>query len=212
VKIGILALQGCVEAHARHLSALGETPVLIRNLAALDPEKISGLIIPGGESTTMLKLLNRFSMIQALKSFAAQRPVWGVCAGSILMAKKVTRPEQTSFDLIDMDVERNAYGRQLESFSRPLAGNSEVAFIRAPRILRVGKNVEVLEKCEGEAVWVRENLAMASTFHPELCPDLPSTLHRYFYDLCAKTENLATRLSGNFAAATGLENQKNPSL
>ncbi len=185
MKIGILALQGCVEPHERHLKALGVDTIQVRRADQLNSDHIAGLIIPGGESTTMLKLLDRFQMTDALKKFSKDRPVWGICAGSILMAAKVSHPEQNSFGMIDMDVERNSYGRQLESFSIPLAGNSEVAFIRAPKILRHGPNVKVIESLEGEAVWVLEGRMMASTFHPELSPAVPSTLHKYFVELCS---------------------------
>ena len=193
MKIGILALQGAVEPHLMHLRAAGVDVELLRTSAQLASPDIAGLILPGGESTTMLKLLDRFDMIDPLHRFASEKPIWGICAGSILMAKKVSSPEQRSFSFIDVDVERNSYGRQLESFSVPLAGNSEVAFIRAPRITRVGPDVVVKENFNGDPVWVSEGLHMATTFHPELCPERPSTLHREFVQRCEKAMSLSQK-------------------
>jgi len=187
-KIGILALQGCVGPHEKHLRVLGVEPVLVKSADTLLNSNLSGLILPGGESGVMLRLIDRFSMKSALETFAQTFPVWGVCAGAILMADKVFNPEQSSFSFIDVDIERNFYGRQLESFSVPLAGNSEVAFIRAPRVLRVGSSVEVLATYQEDPVWVREGNKMLSTFHPEL-GEAPSTLHRYFVELCKNITN-----------------------
>ena len=184
MKIGILALQGCVEAHEKHLRVLGAEPLRVRNRKQLENPELSGLILPGGESSTMLKLLEIFDMKQSLRDFASKRPVWGICAGSILMAHKVENPNQESFQFIDLDVRRNAFGRQLDSFTTELAGMREAAFIRAPRFCRVGNNVKVLASYEGEAVWVESGLHMASSFHPELSHETPSPLHTYFVKKC----------------------------
>jgi 5'-phosphate synthase pdxT subunit len=187
MKVGILALQGAVEPHRDHLKAAGVDVEFVRTRQQLTSD-IAGLIIPGGESTTMLKLLHRFEMVEPLKEFAREKPIWGTCAGSILIAQKVTGPQQESFCFMDIDVERNSYGRQLESFSIPLAGNSAVAFIRAPRITRVGPDVHVLASFKNDPVWVSQGRHMASTFHAELGPDKPSTLHQEFIERCRRTD------------------------
>jgi pyridoxal 5'-phosphate synthase pdxT subunit len=181
-KVGILSLQGAVEPHKEHLRALDCEIVEVRKRAHLEDAALAGLIIPGGESSTMLKLLNIFDMKAALVDFARTRPVWGVCAGSILMAKTVENPAQESFGLIDFDVRRNAYGRQLESFTAELAGMREAAFIRAPQFKRVGSQVKVLAQYEGEPVWIEEGRHMATSFHPELAREKPSPLHKAFVE------------------------------
>ncbi len=179
-KVGVLALQGCVQPHFAHLRAAGAEPVEVRTREDLN--SVDGLILPGGESSTMLKLLNTLGLKQALCDFAARKPVWGICAGSILMAREVTHPQQESFAFMDISVERNAFGRQLESFTTELAGMKDVAFIRAPRIRTLGPGVRVLADLEGEPVWVEEGRHMASTCHPELSPETPSPFHLRFVE------------------------------
>src|SRR6185503_1427324 len=142
-----------------------------------------GLIVPGGESTTMLKLLDIESLTEPLRQFAARKPVFGTCAGAILLAHSVTKPAQPSLDLIDIDVERNAYGRQFDSrIARVETGNQEMeaVFIRAPRILRVGSGGKVLATYNGDPVWVEQGRHMVTTFHPELTPD--SRVHQRFLE------------------------------
>ncbi|MEO5667432.1 MAG: pyridoxal 5'-phosphate synthase glutaminase subunit PdxT [Bdellovibrionota bacterium] len=179
-RVGILALQGAVEPHKAHLEALSCEPVEIRTRADLEKADFGGLILPGGESSTMLRLLNIFGMKEALVAYAKTHPVWGVCAGSILMAHHVENPEQESLDLIDLDVRRNAYGRQLDSFTTELAGMREAAFIRAPQFKRVGSDVRVVASHNGEPVWIDSGRHMATSFHPELAWEKPSPVHVAF--------------------------------
>jgi 5'-phosphate synthase pdxT subunit len=173
LKIGILALQGDFEAHARRISELGAEPVLVRKpeqLAALD-----GLIIPGGESSVFLKLLGEQGFAQ-LADFVRNKPTFGTCAGCILLAAEVENPPQHGLGALDITVRRNAYGRQIDSAiltgpsklgSEPL----EQVYIRAPRIERTGPEVEVLATRDGHAVLIRQGKLMAATFHPELSED-----------------------------------------
>lgn len=172
--IGVLAIQGDYEAHKRRLEELGAAVVLVRK-----PEELiglDGLVIPGGESSTMLKFLERDGFFEALRDFVKVKPAFGTCAGAILLAKEVQGPKQNSLGAMDIGVTRNAYGRQLDSAildtgsslgSDPL----EMVFIRAPRIDRLGKNVEVLAKRGDDPVLVREGKLLAATFHPELSDD-----------------------------------------
>jgi 5'-phosphate synthase pdxT subunit len=188
MKIGILALQGCVEPHEKHIRALGAEAVQIRTRQGLEDPQVAGLILPGGESSTMLKLLGILDMKQSLRDFAARKPVWGVCAGSILMAQRVENPSQESFGFLDLDVRRNAFGRQLDSFTVPLAGMKEAAFIRAPRFTRVGEALKVLASYKDEPVWVESAMHMASSFHPELAHEVPSPCHQKFYEKILETQ------------------------
>jgi pyridoxal 5'-phosphate synthase pdxT subunit len=179
-KVGVLALQGDFAAHAAALERAGAHAELIRERAQL--EEIDGLVIPGGESTTMLKLLHYDGLLEPLKQFCASKPVFGTCAGAILLANHVLNPEQESLAVMDMEVERNAYGRQLDSrvatiepkadFERRTApGGLEAVFIRAPRILTVGLSAKVLATYEGSPVLVEQGRHLAATFHPELSSD-----------------------------------------
>ena len=179
-KVGILALQGCVEPHVAHFQALGLEVVRVKKPAQL--AGLLGLVIPGGESTTMLKLIDIFEFQKPLSEFAAKLPVWGICAGSILMAKTVTHPPQLSFGWMDIDVERNAYGSQLESFETQMQ-NETIAFIRAPRITRVGTSATILESYGGAPVFVRQGKHLVTTFHSELSLQTPSFVHRAFAEL-----------------------------
>lgn len=178
-RIGVLALQGDFEAHRRVLESAGAESVEVR--CAEDLKDIKGLIIPGGESTTMLKLIDEEGLFDELRRFAADRPVFGTCAGAILLATEVTHPQQRSLGLIDMTVERNAYGRQIDSFVAPidLEGQKvEAVFIRAPLISRVGQETRVVGTYESAPVLVEQGKLMAATFHPELTAD--SRIHRRF--------------------------------
>lgn len=172
-KIGVLALQGDFEAHRRRLKDLGAEVVLVRKPEQFD--EIDGLVIPGGESSTFLKLLGEKGF-QKLSDFVHSKPTFGTCAGAILLAKQVENPHQTGLNAIDMTIRRNAYGRQidssiLEAVTSLGADPLEMVFIRAPRIEKVGAGVEVLAKRDGDPVLVRKGNVMAATFHPELSED-----------------------------------------
>ncbi len=183
--IGILALQGDYAAHAAVIERLGARVRLVR--AATDLDGLDGLILPGGESTTILRLLARNGLRDVVAAFARSRPTFGTCAGLILLARAVTNPEQESLGLLDVSIERNAYGRQINSFIGPVAtttlgGTIEGVFIRAPRITRVGPGIAVLGRftpgTEPEPVLVRQGHLLGATFHPELTAD--PRVHRYF--------------------------------
>lgn len=185
IPVGILGLQGCFAPHAKKLHALGCQPVRI--VYPQDLEQCRGLIMPGGESTTMLKTMTE-GLWDALLEFGKQRPIWGICAGSILLANEVSHPVQQSLGLMDMAVVRNAYGAQNESFIADLTvtfdktgAAEEAVFIRAPVIRRVGPGCEVMAWYDGNPVVVRDGLHLATTFHPELTDSL--RFHRYFLSL-----------------------------
>jgi|SRR5215813_4252260 len=173
--IGVLAIQGDFAAHIRALRRIGEDPVEIRSIN--DLTALDGLILPGGESTTMLKFIENESFSKSIIGFAdAGKPIFGTCAGAILLAREVYNPTQPSLGLIDMVIERNGYGRQVDSFvgnteAASELGTFEAVFIRAPRIKAVGPDVEVLARLNGEPVLVRERNILAATFHPELTED-----------------------------------------
>ena len=184
-RIGVLAIQGDYAAHADALAKAGATPVEVRKREEL--EGLDGLIIPGGESTTMLKFLERRHLFEDLQKFCRRLPVFGTCAGAILLAREVRNPPQTSLGVLDAVIERNAYGRQIDSsilFSdTKLPGQKlEMVFIRAPRIVETGPAVEVLAKRDGLPTLVRQGNLMAATFHPELTPD-DRRVHKAFVDL-----------------------------
>jgi 5'-phosphate synthase pdxT subunit len=183
MKIGILALQGDFDAHRRRLEELGAEAVLVRKAHEFD--ELDGLVIPGGESTTFLKLLGE-DTLRKLNDFVHAKPTFGTCAGAIMLAKEVENPHQPGLDAIDITVRRNAYGRQIDSsiFEAPtnLGGEPlEMVFIRAPRIERVGEGVEVLAQRDGYPVLVRKGKTMAATFHPELSAD--KRVHQEFLKL-----------------------------
>ena len=181
MKIGVLALQGDFDAHRRRLEELGAEVVLVKKPEQL--EEIDGLIIPGGESGTFLKLLGE-SGFEKLKEFVHTKPTFGTCAGAILLATEVDNPKQVGLGALDIGIRRNAYGRQLESSIREgRLGEApiEMVFIRAPKIERVGPGVEVIATEGKDPVAVRQGKAMAATFHPELSED--SRVHRAFLDL-----------------------------
>lgn len=170
-RIGVLALQGGFAAHARALTELGLDAVLVRAAAELD--SLDGLILPGGESTAQLKLIERHGLARALDAFARSgRPMLCTCAGLILAAREVRSPAQPSFGWLDVVVLRNAWGRQVQSFeARSDDGTLPLLFIRAPRILEVGAQAEVLATLYGEPILVRQGAIVGATFHPELLPD-----------------------------------------
>jgi 5'-phosphate synthase pdxT subunit len=182
--IGILALQGDFEAHRRAVERAGAKAVEVRT--ADDMREVSGLILPGGESTTMLKLLVDEGLFEPLKEFGRRQPIFGTCAGAILLAKRVTSPVQPSLELMDIDVERNAYGRQLDSHVARIKaaelgdGEMEAVFIRAPIIRRTGPGVRVLAEYKGDPVLVDDGLHLAATFHPELSEG--AVIHRLFVE------------------------------
>lgn len=178
--IGVLALQGAVEIHRPHIEAAGASFLAVKTPE--DFKKADGFILPGGESTTMLKLIERFELSDALEKEFSEKPVWGICAGSILLAEKVSNPEQKSFGLLPIEVERNGYGRQLQSHNETIEG-FEVSFIRAPVISAVNDNIEIIAEKDGKPVWVQKGHIMATTFHPELTLTFPSPMHTAFIDL-----------------------------
>lgn len=174
-RIAVLALQGGFAAHGRRLAEIG-----LDSFEARKPEELedaAGLVLPGGESTTLWKFFESAPWEDAIRRFAASgRPVLGTCAGAILLAREVTNPPQKGLGVLDVAVERNAYGRQVDSFvgeveAPALGGNLPAVFIRAPKIRRIGDGVEVLATREGEPVLVRQGNVVAATFHPELTPD-----------------------------------------
>jgi pyridoxal 5'-phosphate synthase pdxT subunit len=173
--IAVLALQGDFEAHRRALDRIGIASFEARNPTEL--EAADGLVIPGGESTTLWKFFELAPWEEAITRFAASgRPILGTCAGAIVLAREVTNPRQRSLGLIDLAVERNGYGRQADSFvgtaeAPALGGNLPAVFIRAPRIRAVGPGVEVLATRDGEPVLARQGNVIAATFHPELTED-----------------------------------------
>jgi len=182
--VGVLALQGDFEAHRKAIERAGAHAVEVR--AAAEMDACDGLILPGGESTTMLKLLEIEDLTEPLRRFGTSKPIFGTCAGAILLAHEVSRPVQASLGLMDIDVERNAYGRQVDSHVAqvPLAdGQLEAVFIRAPIIRRTGPGVRVVASYRGDPVWVEEGRHMVTTFHPELTSD--ARVHQRFIETLA---------------------------
>jgi 5'-phosphate synthase pdxT subunit len=170
-RIGVLALQGGFLAHANAIRKLGHEPVLVRSPSILDGSE--GLVLPGGESSSQLSLIDRFGLEEPLRAwFSGGKPVLATCAGLILAARGVASPVQRSLGMLDVDVVRNAYGRQLQSFEAIADdGRLPLVFIRAPRITRVGPSVEVLATLRGEPILVRQGNIVGATFHPELTSD-----------------------------------------
>jgi 5'-phosphate synthase pdxT subunit len=185
--IGVLALQGDFALHAQALARLGVPSVEVRKPGELD--QVAGLIIPGGESTTLLKLMDAWDFVPALEKFhAAGRPVFGTCAGLILLARDVERPAQRSLGFIDITAERNAYGRQKESFETEVMADLgqgprpiKAVLIRAPRIRRLGPGVTPLVERDGECLMARQGNVLVASFHPELTDD--PAVHGYFLDM-----------------------------
>ena len=198
-KIGVLAIQGNFASHSEALTEAGAYPVLVKTPQDLcldgqsrrdgESQSLDGLILPGGESTTMLRFLERHGFFEALQAFCVEKPVFGTCAGAILLSREVLNPAQRSLGLLDAVVERNAYGRQIDSAivsaetSLP-GGPLEMVFIRAPRFVKIGAGVETLARRDGFPVLVRQGRLMAATFHPELSND--RRVHRLFVEIAAK--------------------------
>jgi pyridoxal 5'-phosphate synthase pdxT subunit len=186
MKIGILALQGDFAAHSKRLSELGAEPILVLKPEQLDD--IDGLIIPGGESSVFLNLLGERGF-KKLSEFVRAKPTFGTCAGCILLAREIENPPQKGVGALDITVRRNAYGRQIDSAilegpTQLEGGPLEQVYIRAPRIERVGPEVEVLAQRDGYPVLVRQGKLLAATFHPELSPD--TRVHAEFLRLVAQ--------------------------
>jgi pyridoxal 5'-phosphate synthase pdxT subunit len=184
--IGVLALQGDYEAHARAFAVAGTRTVLVRK--AEDLAGIDGLVMPGGESTTMLKFLDQDGFFTALKDFASNTPCFATCAGCILLAREVLHPPQRSLGVFDATVERNAYGRQIDSTiisaqTELPGGPLEMVFIRAPRITRVGNQVEVLAWRDSYPTLVRQGHLLVATFHPEMTAD--TRVQKLFLEMVA---------------------------
>ena len=173
-------MQGDFEAHAKAVEKAGARAIEVRTREEM--ARCDGLILPGGESSTMLKLLDYENLLEPLREFGERKPIYGTCAGAILLAKHVTRPEQISLGLMDIDVERNGYGRQIDSRIAKLDLNGdgafEAVFIRAPIIRRTGEGVHVIAKYNGDPVWAEQGKHMVTTFHPELTGD--ERVHRRF--------------------------------
>lgn len=185
MKVGVLALQGAVAEHMRSLEAVGVEAVAVKRVEQLD--ELDGLIIPGGESTTIGKLMRKYGFMEAVTSFhQSGKPLFGTCAGLIVLADRIDGQEDAHLQLMDMTVARNAFGRQRESFETklPVKGIDEpitAVFIRAPLIKSVGSEVEVLSEYNGEIVTARQGTLLACSFHPELTDDV--RLHAYFVDM-----------------------------
>ena len=199
LEIGVLALQGDFDAHRRRLEELGARVVLVKKPEQLD--EIDGLVIPGGESGTFLKLLGPAGF-EKLKQFVRLKPTFGTCAGAILLASEVENPPQAGLGALNIRVRRNAYGRQIDSsiregkFARDLDGQLrdsplEMVFIRAPKISKVGEGVEVIATEGDDPVVVRQGSAMAATFHPELSDD--PRIHQLFLNLIQNGQKQAQR-------------------
>ncbi|MNH96627.1 Glutamine amidotransferase subunit PdxT [compost metagenome] len=189
-KIGVLALQGAVAEHIRAIELAGGEGVAVKRTEQLD--ELDGLIIPGGESTTIGKLMRTYHFIDKIKTFAKQgKPIFGTCAGLILIAKHITGQDEAHLELMDIKVARNAFGRQRESFETdlPIKGIDQpvrTVFIRAPLIEQVGEGVEVLATYNNQIVAAREGSLLAASFHPELTDDY--RLHAYFLDMVKETQ------------------------
>lgn len=190
MKVGVLALQGAFAKHIEMLNRAGAEGIEVRTLREL--QACEGLIIPGGESTTMMRHIAFMDMKKDLLNFAHQKPVFGTCAGLILMSTRVLKDPMEPFELLDIEVERNAFGRQAESFRTEIelslspkkSTPFHAVFIRAPRIRLIGSDVTVLARMENEPVLVRQGKYLGATFHPELTED--PTIHSYFLGLLGR--------------------------
>jgi 5'-phosphate synthase pdxT subunit len=185
MKIGVLALQGAVAEHIRMLELAGAEGVAIKTVEQLN--EIDGIILPGGESTTIGRLMRTYGFIEALQQFSElKKPIFGTCAGLILIAKEIVGQDQTHLQLMDITVARNAFGRQRESFETDLviAGIGDdvrAVFIRAPLINEVGKDVRILAEYKGQIVAAQQGHLLAASYHPELTDDF--RMHAYFIDM-----------------------------
>lgn len=189
MKIGILGFQGAIVEHCQHITAIGHEPVIVRYPEQLD--ELDGIILPGGESTTMGKLLNRTGMMEPLRQKIEKGlPVWGTCAGMILLAKKLENDSRVHLGVMDIVVRRNAYGTQIDSFDVntdiPEVSDRQIplVFIRAPFITEIGEQVKVLCRIEGHVVAAREKNMLVTSFHPELTNH--SDFHQYFAEMCQR--------------------------
>jgi 5'-phosphate synthase pdxT subunit len=184
IKIGVLALQGAVREHIQHIEALGATGVAVKRPRELD--SVAGLIIPGGESTAIGKLMVEYDFIDVVRAFGeAGKPVYGTCAGMILLAQRISEGDQPLLGLMDIEARRNAFGRQRESFEADLdiagIGLFRAVFIRAPWIESTGEGVQTLAEFDNIKVMARQNQYLASAFHPELTGDV--RIHKYFLEM-----------------------------
>ena len=193
MRIGVLALQGAFIEHEKILKKIGVETFEIRKKSdlnnAISDNRINGLIIPGGESTTIGKLLHDLNLFDDIKKLISDGlPTFGTCAGLILLAKKIENDDRVHLSLMDIKVKRNAYGRQLGSFFTENefkhVGKVPMTFIRAPYITEVGENVEILSKVNGNIVAAKENNILVTSYHPELNDDL--RVHKFFIDMCKK--------------------------
>ena len=190
--LGILGLQGDFYAHRKMAEKLGIETIIVRNTE--DFEKIDGLVIPGGETTTITKLLFRYNLTKSLKKFHKEgKPIFGTCAGMVLLAKKIdNHPDQFSFGFMDISVKRNAYGRQIDSFEEDIPisvlGKKpfRTVFIRAPKISRMGKSVESLAKHNSDHILAREGNILVGSFHPELTEDV--RIYDYFMEMVKRSK------------------------
>ncbi|HLU23298.1 pyridoxal 5'-phosphate synthase glutaminase subunit PdxT [Lederbergia graminis] len=191
VKVGILGLQGAVREHVKAVENSGAEAIVVKKIEQL--EEIDGLILPGGESTTMRRLIDKYEFLQPLKEFAATgKAIFGTCAGLILLAKKIEGSEQTHLGVMDIVVERNSFGRQRESFEADIAvagvaDSMTAVFIRAPHIIEAGENVEILAKYNGRIVAAKEGNLLGCSFHPELTDD--NRLTAYFIEMVKNAMN-----------------------
>lgn len=176
--IGVLALQGAFSLHKPHIEALGGKYLEVRKEEHF--EKIDALILPGGESSVMLKHLENLNLFSPLKKFTLEKPVWGICAGVILLAQKVLFPEQESLGVFPIEVTRNYYGGQLESFEDKILDN-KVSYIRAPGVKVLSERITIKHSYKENPVWFSYRNLMATTFHPELTESYPSNFHSVFY-------------------------------
>ncbi|WNB92071.1 pyridoxal 5'-phosphate synthase glutaminase subunit PdxT [Bacillus sp. NEB1478] len=191
LKIGVLALQGAVREHIHAIEACGAEAVAVKRVEEL--ADLDGLVMPGGESTAMRRLIDKYGFLQPLKDFAEQKPVFGTCAGLILMAKRIQGQDTAHLELIDMTVERNAFGRQVDSFEADLMihGVGEAytgVFIRAPFIVEVGPEVEILSKHNERIVAAKQGQFLCAAFHPELTDDY--RLHQFFVDMVQSSKEV----------------------
>lgn len=192
--IGVLAIQGAYWKHQQVLNNIGVENCLIRHPGELT---VDALIIPGGESTTITKVLREERWLETIIQYARSHPVFGTCAGAILLGREVDSPKVTPWQIIDMQISRNAYGRQINSFIGDISllnhsGQHRIpgVFIRAPKITHLGQDVRILGTCNGDPVLVKQGSALASTFHPELTDN--TTIHRYFVEQLCRESSVKT--------------------
>jgi 5'-phosphate synthase pdxT subunit len=190
VKIGVLGLQGAIPEHVKALEKSGAETRIVKRVDHL--EGLDGLVLPGGESTTMRRLMDQYQLFDAIKRFAENKPVFGTCAGLILMAKQIEGQKGPHLALMDINVRRNAFGRQVASFEADLkiegiADHFNGVFIRAPYILDVGPDVDVLSRYEDKIVAAKQGHFLTCAFHPELTDD--TRFHQYFVKMVEEAQN-----------------------